>query len=216
LHGPDRQAQGAKQGHIDDEHQAHTQARTAGVNVLFQPVVGGVVAVAFQGFFVLGLGTVQLRPFQQDFLDTKQHGTVGIALVFALGVVLAVNGGPLLGDHARGHPQPETEKMRGNGVQVQRAVGLVAVQKDGDAGNRDVGEHQRHDQHLPPGGTGQAVDQKVDQAVPEHQEGVCNRKIHVCPCCRSAQAVPKIGVPRWADQNGILKAGGCFTKGYTP
>ena len=181
LHGPDSQAQSAEQGHVDDEHQAHAQARTAGVDVFFQPVVGGVVAVTFQGFFVLGLGAVQLRAFQQDFLDAEHDGAVRVAVLFAFGVVFAVNGGPFFGDHAGGHPQPETEKVRRNGVQVQRAVGLVAVQKDGDAGDRDVGEHQGHDQHLPPSGAGQAVDQEIDHSV-RHGEKVCGERIHhVCP-----------------------------------
>jgi hypothetical protein len=49
---------------------------------------------------------------------------------FALGVVLAVDGHPFLGDHAGRQPQPEAEEVRGNRVQVQRAVRLGSVQED--------------------------------------------------------------------------------------
>jgi hypothetical protein len=69
--------------------------------------------------------------------------------LFALGVVFAVNGGPLFGDLASGHPQPETEKVRHDGVQIQSSVRLMAVQKDGDAGNGDVREAQDDKEHLP-------------------------------------------------------------------
>jgi hypothetical protein len=53
------------------------------------------------------------------------------------------------------------KKCERNRVQVQRAVGLVAVQVDGDAGDGDVGHHQGHEKHLPPGGAGQAVANKL-------------------------------------------------------
>src|SRR3712207_6972635 len=43
--------------------------------------------------------------------------------LFRSRVVFAVNRGPFLGHLPGGHPQPETEEMRGDGVQVHRAVG---------------------------------------------------------------------------------------------
>ena len=39
-----------------------------------------------------------------------------------LGVVLAVDGHPFLGDHAGGQPQPETEHVRHCGVQFQATM----------------------------------------------------------------------------------------------
>ncbi|MEY3638994.1 MAG: hypothetical protein RIR68_2127 [Pseudomonadota bacterium] len=74
---------------------------------------------------------------------------VGVFCLLALGVVLAVNSGPLFGDLAGGHPQPKTEKMRHSWVQVQSSVSLMTVQKDGDAGNGDMRQTQNDKQNLP-------------------------------------------------------------------
>ena len=52
---------------------------------------------------------------------------MGIVNGFAFGVVLAVNRSPLFGDHAGGKPEPEAEKMGGNGMQIERTVRLAAV-----------------------------------------------------------------------------------------
>jgi hypothetical protein len=76
-------------------------------------------------------------------------GAVRIFNLLALGVVLSVNGRPLFGYLTGGHPQPKTEEMRGNRVQIQSPVGLVAVQKNGDAGNGDVREAQNDEENLP-------------------------------------------------------------------
>jgi hypothetical protein len=102
---------------------------------------------------------------------------VRIAFVLTFRVVLAVDGGPFLGDHAGRHPQPEAEEMRGNRMQVQRAMGRVAVQVDGDAGDGDVGHHQGGDDGLPPSGLRKAMGQKLNQPVPqEGQDPVIGRK----------------------------------------
>jgi hypothetical protein len=69
----------------------------------------------------------------------------------ALGMVLAVNRRPLLGDHPRSQPQPEPEEVTGNGTQFKRAMRLMAVQEDGDTGNRDMGQRQGDEDISPPG-----------------------------------------------------------------
>jgi hypothetical protein len=74
---------------------------------------------------------------------------VRVFSLLALGVVLAVNSRPLFGHLPSGHPQPKTEEMRCNGVQIQGPVSLVAVQKDGNAGNGDVREAQNDKENLP-------------------------------------------------------------------
>jgi hypothetical protein len=48
--------------------------------------------------------------------------------------------------------------MAGDGMQVQGAMGLGAVQEDGDAGDGDMGQRQGDD-HVPPPGK---VDESVD------------------------------------------------------
>ncbi len=80
-----------------------------------------------------------------------------IVLGFALGVVLAMDRRPLLRDHAGGHPQPETEEVADDGVQLERPVRLAAVQVDGDAGDRDLDEDQQGDEIAPPGKVQQAA-----------------------------------------------------------
>ncbi|MCY1561972.1 hypothetical protein D9M68_993000 [compost metagenome] len=52
-------------------------------------------------------------------------------------------------------------------MQVQRPMGRVAVQVDRHAGDGDVGEDQSDQQHLPPGRTGQAMGQELEQAIPQ-------------------------------------------------
>ncbi|MNV91635.1 hypothetical protein D3C71_1861490 [compost metagenome] len=75
---------------------------------------------------------------------------MGVVRRFTLGVVLAVDGNPFLGDHARTDPQPEAEKMRRNGMQVKRPMGLSPVQKNRDGRDGHVGGCQRVQHNLPP------------------------------------------------------------------
>jgi len=63
---------------------------------------------------------------------------MGIIDGFAFGVVLAVNRGPLFGDHTSGKPEPKAEEVRSNRMQIERTVCLAAVQENGDASNGDV------------------------------------------------------------------------------
>ena len=66
-----------------------------------------------------------------------------------LRVVLAMDGGPLLGHHAGRHPQPEAKEVRHDRVQVQCAVRLAAVQIDGDRRDRDVRQRESRN-YIPP------------------------------------------------------------------
>ena len=50
-------------------------------------------------------------------------------------------------------------------MQVQSAVGLVAVQENRDAGNGDVGEPQGDQHHLPPRKVEQAVAHPLDDRI---------------------------------------------------
>jgi hypothetical protein len=54
-----------------------------------------------------------------------------------------MNRHPFLGDHARGEPQPEPEKVRGDRVQFQRPMSLSAVQKNSDGRNGDMRGDER-------------------------------------------------------------------------
>ncbi|MNR48954.1 hypothetical protein D3C85_1682610 [compost metagenome] len=72
-------------------------------------------------------------------------------------MVLAVNRRPFLGDLARRQPQPETEKVARNRVQIQCAVRLMTMQEDGHRRDGDVGQDQCHHDITPPGQVDQTV-----------------------------------------------------------
>ncbi|EWS63747.1 hypothetical protein Y695_03018 [Hydrogenophaga sp. T4] len=209
LQGPDRHPQHAEQRDVDDQHETHTQARATGVEVPLHPVVRRVVAITVQGFLVLGFCAVELAAFEEHLLDTEDHRAVRVAFALAFGMVLAVDRRPLLGHHAGGHPEPEAEEVRGNGVQVQRTVRRVAVQVDRDAGDGDVGEHQSDQQHLPPGRTGQTMGQELDQAIPQTGKKLEIRSNHQGPIQPPTKASGCQTPPfrTGAKQPAILKPG---------
>ena len=165
LQRPHGQARQSEQQHVDDEHERHAPHRAAVVQVALQPVVRRAVAVAGQRFGVLRLGAVQLGALPQHLADAVDLRAVRVFGLLAFGVVLAVDRRPGLGGHAGGHPQPEAEEMRRDGVQIERPVGGMAVQVDGDTGDGDVRQRQREQQHLPPRPAQQAVGQKIKQGA---------------------------------------------------
>ncbi|OMP13813.1 hypothetical protein COLO4_00898 [Corchorus olitorius] len=175
LHGPHRQAQRTEHQHVEDQHQTDALPRELRIHVLLDPIVRRTVAELLDRFLVLGLSAIQLRAFHQHLADASGLRAVRILFGFALGVVLAVNGGPFLRDHAGGQPQPETEEVSGDGMHVQRPVRLAAVQKNRDAGDGDVRHHQRENQDLPPGpiqgAVGKESQKGVDQSVLRGQLG---------------------------------------------
>jgi hypothetical protein len=75
---------------------------------------------------------------------------MGIINRFAFSVVLAVNRGPLFGDHAGGEPEPETKEVGSNRMQIERTVRLAAVQENSNACDRNVGYRQGKQHNLPP------------------------------------------------------------------
>mmetsp|Transcript_10425 Transcript_10425/g.42444 ORF Transcript_10425/g.42444 Transcript_10425/m.42444 type:complete len:581 (+) Transcript_10425:6181-7923(+) len=167
LDGPNRRADGTEQGHVDDEHQRHALPAVLAVQVVLNPVIGRAAAVLGNGFSVLGLSTVELGAFGQHLFQATGLRAVRIFLGLALGVVLAVDRHPLTGDHARRHPEPEAEEVRGDGAEIQRTVGLGAMQEDRDRSDRDVGDNQCVDDKLPGTEVRQAVFQPQQQRVQE-------------------------------------------------
>jgi len=82
---------------------------------------------------------------------------------YVTGQVLAVNGGPFLGDHAGRQPQPETEEVRRNRVQLECAMRLSPVQEDRHPRDGDV-RQRKHRKHQPP-------PREVQQAGKHHEIG---------------------------------------------
>ena len=75
---------------------------------------------------------------------------MGIINRFAFGVVLTVNGSPFFGHHTGGKPQPKTEEVGGNWVEIKCTVRLAAVQENSNACDRNVGYRQGKQHNLPP------------------------------------------------------------------
>ena len=165
LHRPHGQARQAEQGDVQDQHQANALPAVTGVEIALDPVIRRAVAELDHRFRVLGFGTVELGTAPQHGFDTARLRAVRVVRGLALGVVLAVDGDPFLGHHAGTQPEPEAEKVRWDPVQVHRAMRLRTVQENGDAGDGDMGRHQRVQNDLPPGQVPQAIGKPVNGRV---------------------------------------------------
>ena len=165
LHCPDRQAEHTEQRDVDDQHQRHAQSRVLRVHIALEPVIRRTVAVFLDGLAVLRFGAVQFGAFEHHFLDAARDRAVRVFDGLALGVVLAVDRGPFLRDHAGRHPQPEAEEVAGDRMQVQRAMRLAAMQEDGNGRNRDVGDSEGEQQDFPAARMGHAVQQEIKYEI---------------------------------------------------
>jgi hypothetical protein len=174
LDRPDRGTDGAEQEQVGDQHQADALPAVARVEIALDPVVGCAVAELGERLLVLGFGAIELAAGQENGLDAARLRAVGILFGLALGVVLAVDRDPLLGHHAGAEPEPETEEMRGDAVQVERPVRLRTVQEDRDGSDRDVGRDERVGNDLPAAEAGKAMTEPLHQRVE-------NRNQHVHP-----------------------------------
>ena len=108
------------------------------------------MSVVFEGLAVGGFPPVEFRTLPHHLADAEHPGTVRVLRGFTFRVMLAVHGDPLARHHAGGQPQPEAEEVADHGMQVERAVRLVAVQVDSDAGDGHMGQHQPREDHADP------------------------------------------------------------------
>ena len=127
------------------------------VDVAFHPIIRRAVAVLLERFEVFRFLAIQLGTLQENGADSARLRAVRILFRFNLGVVLAMDGDPLLCHHAGRQPQPKAEEMRDDGVKIKPAVRLTPVQKNGHRSDRDVRQNQRHDGISPPREGDQAV-----------------------------------------------------------
>lgn len=149
LDCPDGHAKYAEQRQVDDRHQRHAANRIAAVDIALDPVIRAVLAIDTQGFLVLRLFLIEFGTFAQHGAQTFDDRTMRVIDGFALGVMLAVNRGPLASVLTRGQPQPETEEMLERGVQFQCTVRRVAVQIDSHADDGHVCHQQGRSHQLP-------------------------------------------------------------------
>ena len=165
LHRPDGRAHGTEQRQVEDQHQAHALPGIAAVDIALHPVVGRAMAELLDRLGVFCFRAVQLGAAPHHRVQAPRLRAVGIVHRLALGVVLAVDGHPFLGDHARADPQPEAEEVRRNRMQIQGAVGLRAVQEDRDRRDGDMGGCQRVEHDLPPRPRQHTMAQPVDHGI---------------------------------------------------
>src|SRR3979411_273725 len=108
------------------------------------------MTVALERLLVERLLHVQEHAGPQHAIDAVNLGAMRIFDGLALGVVLAVDRRPFLGNHAGGEPEPETEKMRNQGMQLEGAMRLATMKIDRDGGDRNVRKHERGGDVAPP------------------------------------------------------------------
>ena len=150
LHRPDRQADRTEHSQVYGQHHANTFPAEPGVEIAFDPVVGRAATVLGNRLRDLRFDAIELNAGQQQRLDATGLRAVRVFLGLAFGMVFAVDRHKFLGHHARGQPKPEPEEMFRDRMQVERPMGLSAVEKNRDRADRDVGHTQRYQQHLPP------------------------------------------------------------------
>jgi hypothetical protein len=119
--------------------------------MILEPVVRRPPTVALQGVTVPGLLDVKEDATPEHPVDAENLRAVRILGSLALGVMLAVDGRPLLGHHPGAQPQPEAEKMRDQRMQIQGTVRLMTVQKNGHRSNGHVRQSQCGQYVCPPG-----------------------------------------------------------------
>jgi len=150
LHRPDRNADEAEEHEIDNHHDRYADHRMRRIDVLFHPVIGRAPAESLKRATIFRFNLVKVGTFPHDFSDAEDLRAVRIVQRLAARVVFAVHRGPFPGRHAGSHPQPETEEMAHQRVQIKRVVCRVPVQIDRNGGNSDVCQHQSDDNIAPP------------------------------------------------------------------
>ena len=121
------------------------------------------MAVLFERLAVLRFVAVELGALEQHRANAARLRAVRILVGFDLGVMLTMDGHPLLRDHAGGEPQPKTKEMADGRTEIEGAMGLCAMQENRDARDRDMSHRQRNDDITPPRQRHQAVRGKVEK-----------------------------------------------------
>jgi len=150
LYRPDGDADESEQDEVDRKQDRDADAIVLAVELALDPVIGCPGAVTLERIRVAGFLAIELGALPQDLLDAVDLRAVRIVYGLDFGVVLAVDSRPDLGHHAGGDPEPEAEEMADDGMQFEAAMRLAAVEVDGDAGNRDVGDDEGIDNVPPP------------------------------------------------------------------
>ena len=191
LHRPDGEPDGTEQDHVDDQHEVVAAVRERLVDVALEPVVRTPVVVLGDGFRIRRRSAVQLGPLQEQLPDSEDLRTVRILVRLHAGVMLAVHRDPFLGHRSRGQPQPETEEVGQRRMQVERPVGLVAMEVDRDRDDRDVGHPEGCQDVAPP----RQIEQSKVHGFPLTPRRPADRRAVRFGCCivTGGNAGPRAG-----------------------
>jgi hypothetical protein len=163
LDRPQRDADEAEQREADEQIQRRAQRGVRRVEVALDPVVRAALAVLLDRLAIGARFLVQLDALPEHGLDALDLRAVRIFLGLDLGVVLAVDRRPFLGDHRGRKPRPETEGVRQHRVEVHRAMRLrtMQVQRHGEDG--ELRGDQEIDREGDPAGLQQATGEEIEQ-----------------------------------------------------
>lgn len=165
LDRPQGHAGQAEQHGIDREQQYRPQRGVRGIQVALDHIIRGAAPVLLDVRAHAACFPVQLHAMPEHRADAAGDRAVRVVLGLHLGVVLAVDGHPLAGDHRGGQPQPETEHVGQRRVEIDAAMGLAAVQVQGHREDGDLGEDQQHAQHGPPAEAEHTTGQQGHQGI---------------------------------------------------
>src|SRR6202158_4544495 len=116
LTRPDGRPDRTEQREVDRQHQAAALPGKRRVDIALYPVIGRAKTVFLERCLILRFVAIQLRTLPEHLLDAAGLRAVRILVRLDLRVMLAVDGNPLLGQHAGREPEPETEEVTDCGV----------------------------------------------------------------------------------------------------
>src|SRR3546814_14960604 len=93
------------------------------------PVVRTALAVLLDRLTIGTRCAIQLHAVAHNRAQAEHLRAVRILGGFAAGMMLAMNGSPLAGNHRGAQPGPEAEKVRQHGMEIDAAMGLAADRK---------------------------------------------------------------------------------------
>ena len=130
-------------------HQHDAEVAIAQIDVALHPVVRRAAAEFLRRLRIARLRLIQLGAFEQHLLQTEDDRAVRIVRRLAAGMMLAMHGHPFLGHDAGAHPEPEAEEVPQRRMQIEAAMGGIAVQIQRDAHEGELHHQERH-QHVAP------------------------------------------------------------------
>ncbi len=149
LHEPDRDACKTEKNEVDQQHRGNAGKAVRIVKPALDPVVRRAVAEILQRLAITRLIAVKKRPAKKHFQNAEVLRAVRILFELASRVVLAMDGHPLGGHHARREPEPEPEEMGDDRMQLQTAMRLMAMQVNRHGRNRHVRKPEGDPEALP-------------------------------------------------------------------